>query len=283
MHTYDWSFDDLIAGSLAAHGLTWLPVIDYSAPWSQAVPGNLHSPPSDPAAYAAYAAALAVRYGAGGSFWAAHPELRAKPVQTLEIWNEPDSAQFWPPAPDARRYAALYQQTRDAVAAASPSVRVIVGGLTDEKQFLPALVAAVPSLGAQIDGLAIHPYAATPAGVLARVRNARNALRAVGLGAVPLYVTEFGWRTNPPGAPYYASEPQRRAQIAQTFDALAHGGCGIAVILLYTWMTPEHDPHNGEEWYGINPPNEVSRENTAAFAEALARAHASRPSDMICP
>jgi hypothetical protein len=75
MHTYDWSFDDLIAGSLAAHGLTWLPVIDYSAPWSQAVPGNLHSPPSDPAAYAAYAAALAVRYGAGGSFWAAHPEL----------------------------------------------------------------------------------------------------------------------------------------------------------------------------------------------------------------
>ena len=58
-HRYDWSFDDQIAGSLAAHGLTWLPIIDYTAPWAQSVSGQDHSPPRSDADYAAYAAAFA--------------------------------------------------------------------------------------------------------------------------------------------------------------------------------------------------------------------------------
>ena len=54
-HQYDWSFDDRVAGSLAAHGLTWLPIIDYTAPWAQSVSGQDHSPPRSFADYAAYA------------------------------------------------------------------------------------------------------------------------------------------------------------------------------------------------------------------------------------
>ena len=72
-HRYDWSFDDQIAGSLAAHGLTWLPIIDYTAPWAQSVSGQDHSPPRSDADYAAYAGAFAARYGSGGTFWRAHP------------------------------------------------------------------------------------------------------------------------------------------------------------------------------------------------------------------
>ena len=34
-HRYDWSFDDGIAAALAAQGLTWLPIIEYTAPWAQ--------------------------------------------------------------------------------------------------------------------------------------------------------------------------------------------------------------------------------------------------------
>ena len=80
VHHYDWSFDDSIAGALAAHGLQWLPIIDYSA-----AVGRSRSPAattrrrSSAADYAAYAGALAARYGAGGSFWRAHPELPARP------------------------------------------------------------------------------------------------------------------------------------------------------------------------------------------------------------
>ena len=86
---FDWSFDDQIAGELAAHGLSWLPILDYSVSWAQSVPGDDHSPPRSDADYAAYAKAFAARYGTGGSFWQTHPSLPALPVSTIEIWNEP--------------------------------------------------------------------------------------------------------------------------------------------------------------------------------------------------
>src|ERR1019366_604353 len=44
-HTYDWAFDDHIAGALATAGLRWLPVLDYTAPWDQSIRGQDHSPP----------------------------------------------------------------------------------------------------------------------------------------------------------------------------------------------------------------------------------------------
>jgi hypothetical protein len=282
LHSYDWRFDDRIAGSLAAHGLTWLPIVDYSAPWSQTVPGNLHSPPRAPSDYAAYAAALAVRYGAGGRFWRQHGELPAKPVQTLEIWNEPDNPEFWPPGPDAGRYSLLYRQARDAVARANPSVRAIIGGLTNPAHFLPAVLNADPELVGRIYGVAIHPYAGTPAGILARVRKAREVLRSLGLAAVPIYVTEFGWTTSPPGAPYYAPGQLRRAYIARTLEAMSRMGCRIAGVVVYTWMTPESDPSASQQWYGINPPGTAETEDAAAFARALSHADATRAANRRC-
>ena len=89
-HAYHWEQLDAIAGELARHGLRWRPIVDYSAPWAAAAEGNTKSPPRDDAAFAAYAGALAARYGAGGSFWRAHPGLPNLPVTAFEIWNEPD-------------------------------------------------------------------------------------------------------------------------------------------------------------------------------------------------
>ena len=218
-HRYDWSFDDEIAGSLAAHELTWLPIIDYTAPWAQSVAGQDHSPPQpgDLVDYAAYAGAFAARYGSGGTFWRAHPELAPAPVGAIEIWNEPDNPEFWAPGPDPASYARMYLAARAAIDAADPAVRVLVGGLTNASAFLPAMVRAVALLRGHVDGVALHPYG-TPAVVLARVRGARAALVSVGMGTVPLYVTEFGWTTQPPGAIGYAPAAQRPADIQRVLD-----------------------------------------------------------------
>jgi hypothetical protein len=266
---YDWRFDDAIAGSLAAHRITWLPIVDYSPPWAESRPGHPHSPPTSDGAYAGYAAALAARYDAAGSFWRTYPSLPAEPVDTFEIWNEPDNPGFWNPTPDPARYARLYLAARAAIRRADPAAHVIVGGLTTPKTFLPALIRAAPALRTEIDGVAIHPYAPDPAGVLARVGAARNVLRSLGLSGVPLYVTEFGWTTSPPRAPYHASEQLRPGYIAQTIDALAGNRCRIAEVYLYTWVTPERDPANAQDWYGIHPPAGGDSPDTAAFARAL--------------
>ena len=268
VHRYDWAFDDRIAGALAAHGLRWLPIIDYSAVWAQSLPGRDHSPPTSDVDYAAYAAAVAARYGQGGSFWRAHPGLTALPVRELEIWNEPDSRLFWIPAPDAARYALLYAAARDAIHAVDPGARVLVGGLTDEPTFLPAMLAADPSVRRRIDAVAIHPYGATPAAVLARVAEARRVLDALGLVTVPLYVTEFGWTTSPPGTLDWLPRARRPGYVETTLAGLSRSGCGVAAALLYTWFSPARDPADPQQWFGISG----SGVDVGAFAAGVRQA-----------
>lgn len=277
VHHYDWTFDDEVAGALAAHHLRWLPIIDYSAPWAQSVPGQDHSPPASVADYAAYAAAVAARYGPGGSFWHSHPQLTALPVDTYEIWNEPDSAVFWYPQPNAARYADLYLSARAAIKGVRPDARVIVGGLAHAATFIPAMAAAAPQLAGHIDGVGIHPYGSDPAGVIDNVRSARMALNAAGLAGVPLYVTEFGWTTSPPGAFGYLPAQLRPAYIEQTLAELGHLDCGVAAILLYAWISGQRNPSDSNDWFGIYPPAGGDNADVRAFIDGLHAATAAAP------
>lgn len=281
VHRYDWRFADSIASALAAHELRWLPIVDYSPAWVAADPAR-NSPPRIPTYFADYAGALAARFGPGGTFWREHPRLRPEPVQTYEIWNEPDNAQFWAPAPDAARYADLYVRARDAILAAEPSSRVVIGGLTNPGAFLPALLRARPDLAGDVDGVAIHPYGPTPTVVFGRVRGARTVLSRIGLGSVPLYVTEFGWTTSPPHSLGWAPASLRGAYIVRTVQTLAHSDCGIAAVVLYTWVTPEQNPADHEDWYGIASPSQPSTPDVATFAAALKLAAARGPEVSLC-
>ncbi|MGA2008910.1 MAG: hypothetical protein ABSH51_00035 [Solirubrobacteraceae bacterium] len=281
VHRYDWAFDDAIAGDLAAHRLTWLPIIDYSALWDESIAGQDHSPPGSTADYAAYAQAFAGRYGAGGTFWSSHPGLPSDPVTTFEIWNEPDNGEFWTPAPDAAAYADLYLAARASIDAADPTARVIVGGLTDPVGFLPAMVAAQPDLVGHIDGVAIHPYGA-PETVLSKVANARATLVSLGMASVPLYVTEFGWTTSPPGALDYVAPARRPGDILTTLSALGHLDCGVAAAVLYTWVTPQRAAADSGDWFGIHDPAGGSTPDTTAFATGLRDAKAAGPSAALC-
>jgi hypothetical protein len=272
VHHYNWDFDDRVASMLAAHGLRWLPIVDYSAPWAQSVPGVDHSPPSSFTAYAAYAGALALRYGPGGTFWRAHPQLQPLPVQLYEIWNEPDNPEFWAPQPDPAAYARLYAAASASILAAEPSARVLVGGLTLPARFLPPMLAALRPSHALLSGVAIHPYGVNPSGVIANVRAARTVLRSLGLGPVPLYVTEFGWTTQPAGALYWTPASVRPGYIETVLQALGHSGCGIDAVTLYTWATPEQQPRNSQQWYGLSPPGAGPSAGVEAFAHGLAAA-----------
>jgi polysaccharide biosynthesis protein PslG len=282
VHRYDWAFDDTVAGSLAAHDIRWLPIIDYSAPWARSTPGKLHSPPRSASDYGAYAAAFAARYGLGGSFWSARPDLAAEPVDTYEIWNEPDNPGFWSPTPRPTAYADLYLSARDAIDGVDPAARVIVGGLTHPQCFLPEMVRVRPELRGEIDGVAIHPYGPSPAGVLRNIRIARLALRSIGMGATPLYLTEFGWTAHPSGAPSAVRESPRPGYIFRSLAALGHLDCGVAAVVLYTWVTPESNPAHREDSYGIHPPNGGTTPDTIAFAHGLKEAAGHSPALMLC-
>ena len=67
-------------------------------------------------------------------------------------------------------------------------------------------------------------------------------------------MTEFGWTTQPAGALDWLPERLRPGYISATLAALGHIDCGVAATILYTWVTPERDPANREDWFGIHPP-----------------------------
>jgi hypothetical protein len=279
---FNWGFDDHIVALLAAHGLRWLPILDYTAPWDRLQPGVLHSPPRSPGNFAAFAGALAARYGPDGAFWRSRPDLTPEPTETYEVWNEPDNPVFWAPKPDAAGYAQLYLATRAAIHDVEPGARVIVGGLTRAPAFLPALLAARPELAHSLDGVGLHPYGPGPAAVLAKVRRARHSLDSLGLGTVPLYVTEVGWTIHPAGALDFATARRRPRNIETTLAVLGHTDCRISAVVLYTWVTPERDPRDKEDWFGIHPASGASTPDSRAFAAGIRQAESPRSILRIC-
>ncbi|HEY2161068.1 MAG TPA: hypothetical protein VGH24_07165 [Solirubrobacteraceae bacterium] len=281
LHRYNWSLDDQIVSSLASHGLRWLPIIDYAAPWAKAHPSQIHSAPASNSEYASFAEAVATRYGPGGVFWLENPGVKALPVLTYEIWNEPDNPAFWYPAPNPGAYAAMYTAARSAIKARQGGAEVIVGGLTGPVSFLAAMVAADPGVRGQIDGVGIHPYG-PPSQVLAGVRSARLAMDGDGLAAVPMYITEFGWTTRGTRARDLATPAQRPGYIATTIAGLSHSDCGIAALDLYAWTTPQRNTANPEDWFGISPPGAGGSPEVAAFTSAVAAAQVPGAPTLLC-
>jgi Cellulase (glycosyl hydrolase family 5)/Bacterial Ig domain len=75
-----------------------------------------HTPPANPADYAAFVGGLAQRFGSR--------------VTAYELWNEEDSPTWWVGAPNPAAYTALLQATYPVLKAAEPNATVVLGGLT---------------------------------------------------------------------------------------------------------------------------------------------------------
>jgi hypothetical protein len=278
VHDYRWTMLDAEAGALARHDLEWLPVIDYSTTWASKN-GSEYAPPDDPEDYASYAGAFARRYGRGGTFWAEHPELAPKPVETYEIWNEPNVVHFWRPNGDPARYAELYARARAAIRAVDPSADVIVGGIVADPGYLRAMFEARPELRGNVDGLGIHPYGATVEDVVRNTIALRQAFDSVGERGVPLHVTEIGWPTHGTGWVPPIPDELRAQALAITADGLARSDCGIASIVPYTWSSREFDPFDVQDWLGIRHPDGRQSATSLAYEQVVARWATSPPTD----
>jgi hypothetical protein len=238
-HVWQWATTDAWVTALAAHHLTWQPVLDYSAWWAKTCSG--FCAPTDDSTYAAFAQAVAARYGVGGSFWAQNPQLPYYPAQIFEIWNEENVSTYSIPA---TRYGSLYLAARTAIHAVDPQAAVIIGGLADDGQafnasqdypkwYINQLFTAYPNLVGQVDGFGLHPYGSSASAVEQWVVDFRKALTSWNEGSAPIYITEFGWQTGSS-----TTESWRAAQMSSVAQTLSHSNCGIAYMAPYTWIVP---------------------------------------------
>jgi hypothetical protein len=236
---YDWRFPDAVYGALARRGVQMLPVLLVTPGWQAPRPGDI---PDDPSAYARYVAQVVKRYGPGGDFWRAHPELDgALATQWVNIWNEPYLPMYASNGIDAGRYARLVKAAVAAGREANPRVRYLLEADLSWQvgrtwkftgNWIDAMYAAVPDLNRSFDAVSVHPYSGRDSPMrcspdvearrlqFCRVRDIHRRFAAHGAADKPLWITEMGWATCP-GAGKCVSRDKQAEYLATMFQLAA--------------------------------------------------------------
>ena len=179
-------------------------------------------PPADPAQWGLQAADVAARYRGV--------------IDHFEIWNEPDGR--WAFAGEPEDYGRLLASSYDAIKAAAPSARVVLGGTMSPDARGAGWLRRVfrsPSADSarKFDVSSIHLRGPTKA-MLRNLRARLRFLREQGRSA-PMWVTEHGY----PGSTKYQRDPDYRggetaqaAYLAEALPALALAGADQVFVTL---------------------------------------------------
>jgi len=259
-------FDALMVAATRAR-LHVLPLL-LGTPWWA---GHGHfALPNDPAAFGAFAARAAARYGPGGTFWRAHRRLDGRfALQWFELWNEPYYRFFSTSGVDPVRYAAMVRAAIVAGRAANPDTHwLMAADLTYQdatgrrQQWLPAIAMADPGLLRLIDGVAVHPYVFGTPGAdtsiplpfrFERVNAIASELTALGAPRVPVWLTEIGWSTCDK-RPDCGSEQEQAQRIADVFTRVRRRPLSDrvrAVFIYHLHDFPGRARSDREGWYGL--------------------------------
>ena len=258
---YDWSLADPVIQRVAAAGLT--PAIQFANTPSWLSPPNPESPPiysnSQISAWQAFLANFVRRYGSGGTFWAAHPNLPYHPVTSYEIWNEPNLKLFWGGTPNPAGYLRLLKASTPVIHANDPSAKVVFGGLYPfpRPQYgvhaLNFLNSFFRHKGAKksFDVLALHPYWFTPKGLVPQLRLFRKNLNKHRARKKPIWITELGWATSGHDwaiSPFRATEAQQAQYLTQSFNKLIRARGELRLQRVF-WSVWRDHPDPDSSWF----------------------------------
>ena len=214
--------------------------------------GGFPLPPSNPeqrAAYGRYVQAVAQRYHGRDIVY--------------EIWNEPNFAFFWPPAPDAESYGKLLTEAARAIRQVVPTATIIPGGLANENNpsgFLNQLATA----GA-LDGLNannFHPYRQdAPEHSVYDIAKVESAV--TDRAPSQIWLTEWGysesWLTQ-------RSQDTRRSQAFMVARLMLTAALVRArAALLYDLIDDGTNPGDQESSFGLYDYNFKPKEAATAF------------------
>jgi hypothetical protein len=201
--SFSWGPTDALVGAFASHGIRAVPFVWGSARWVASTPAH---PPIDSApdeqAWRNFLEAAVARYGRGGSYWANAYRQRygegatPLPIQSWQIWNEPNLKKFFAPEPSPGKYARLVQISHDAIKKEDPQARIVLAGMPSKGDltawdFLDSLYSA-PGIKGDFDAVALHPYASGLDQIRLGIEKVREVMRDHGDQDTPLWLTELG-------------------------------------------------------------------------------------------
>jgi hypothetical protein len=234
---FRWDRYDALMRAARRHSIQVLGILDYSTAWASSDPAgqDLKYPPKDPAAFARFAAATAARYRESVSFW--------------EVWNEPDSREFWKGSPVA--YASLLAESYRAIKSVNPGASVLFGGLAQggphDPAFLDSVLQVCRRIGARcFDILAFHTNFRSPAQIRSQFEANRRTMSLYGWKA-PIWITEASYTSDPrhqnlPG--YRDGEPGQARYVTDTLSlSLALGAERVFWAGLHDYDGGEDGPY----------------------------------------
>lgn len=211
----------------------------------------------DPGAYRDYVVAFIRRFGAGGSFWAEHPELDASryAIRTFELGNEPYFG-----AMSAAAYADAVRPALEAVSRLGVPAKIVLPSRVygSDTAWMDTLYARIPGLNGLFYAFADHPYwyghAITdsgPAGPLLRLGTLRRRMNEQGASGKPILITEYGQSTARCGGEC-VSESVQADDLAQLIDAAAtRRELGIELVTVYQLQDRGTNSKQRELQFGI--------------------------------
>lgn len=245
---YDFSRFDSLVDAAARHGMRVELTITGPVPAWASGNGRPGAYRPDPELFGRFAAAVAEHF-------------RGR-VPRYSVWNEPNYVSWLEPLDEAPAlYRALWSAAGPAIKRADPQAQVLIGETSayelPGKSIAPlAFLDTVACRGCpklEADGYAHHPYPLPtyperehpgPGSVtlasIGRLESELDSLAREGRlstasgGALPLYLTEFGWFRESVGGP---PEPQRATLIVDAFERAA-ADPRVRQLLQYLLVAP---------------------------------------------
>lgn len=264
---FRWAELDAEHRAAARAGLRVLLLPEIPPAWARPVQRRY---PSDPRTYAAFAAQIAGRYGPGGTFWRANPDLDARlAVPELEILNEPWVRSFGD-GTDARprTYARLVATVGRTLRRQAPRARLLVAMESSwlerdgyQRPWIEPMFDEEPDLARWIDGVAVHPYSyhsplvRTP-GIsrtdFRRVGDIQRLLAAQGAPNRDVWITELGYTScGPQRDPKCLTDAGQGAAVRDVFTAVRRNPeWRIRMVTLYT-LDDGPDARDAEHRFGL--------------------------------
>jgi polysaccharide biosynthesis protein PslG len=258
---FQWWRTDNLMRNAARLGIKVLAIATYSPGWATGHPESDKYPPAYPADFARFVSAVAHRYGARGTLWRSNPRLAPSPLSAIEIWNEPWLGAFWKGAPDPAGYARLVRAAAAAIKAEDPRMTVLASGDAyalggpASTDWLGPLLRSDPGLWRSrlVDAWTVHLYCGSqsPDDTTSPQRARFDRLlvtKSMGAQAgadKPIWITEFGWSTDPSRADA-VSEQVQADYVGRALLLIGNQWRSIVPrSFIYTWAKPSaHDPYN---------------------------------------
>jgi hypothetical protein len=230
----------------------------------------------DPSHYRDWVVDFIRRYGPGGSFWSAHPELDGSryAISTIELGNEPYFGEM-----SASEYAGAVQPALEEVQRLGLPVKVILASRVygQDTSWMDTLYERIPNLNSLFYAFADHPYwyghdpaEVDAAGPFGRIETLRRRMIEQGAGAKPIFVTEYGESTANCGEECVSEATQAEHLQEMIAAAASHPQWGIEMLSVFQLRDRGSGSGDRERQFGLLR-EDGSEKPSYAVVQAAAR------------